>query len=101
MDLDSREDTPASSGDTTDSELPSHPGEAYRSHLPFQKEENGQQNGVAKTRVDSPQYALHMILEGHKAGITNVKFSANGKWIATACKWTLYHRFRIIKLNSN
>ncbi|KAK9447579.1 WD40-repeat-containing domain protein [Limtongia smithiae] len=74
----------SSSGDTTDSDFPvalevRTEGAAVELKAPSQ-----QIPASTARQKDSPQYRLHFILEGHEAGITSIKFSADGQWIATA-----------------
>ena len=45
-----------------------------------------------KLRVERPRtlnYVPHMTLRGHKRGVAVVKFSPDGKWIASCCKKNL------------
>ena len=46
-----------------------------------------------KIRVERPttlSYVAHMTLRGHKRGVAAVKYSPDGKWIASCCKSSLY-----------
>jgi COMPASS component SWD3 len=44
-----------------------------------------------KRRIERPKrlnYVPYMTLRGHKRGVSSVKFSPDGKWIASCCKNT-------------
>jgi COMPASS component SWD3 len=48
-----------------------------------------------KRRIERPKklnYVLYMTLRGHKRGVASVKFSPDGKWIASCCKTTCLGR---------
>lgn len=56
----------------------------------FQSPDEGQ-DGVSrkKRKIERPKrlnYMPYMTLRGHKRGVAAVKFSPDGKWIASCCK---------------
>ena len=67
-----------------DEDLPSDVEPVF--HTPDQE-----QDGVSpkKRKIERPKkldYVPYMTLRGHKRGVTSVKFSPDGKWIASCCK---------------
>lgn len=65
---------------------------AYEEDLPSDVEQAfSPDDGPNKKRlkVERPRtlnYALHMTLRGHKRGVAAVKYSPDGRWIASCCK---------------
>jgi WD40 repeat protein len=57
-------------------------------------EERGAGMRTAAERPTRLEYALHMTLKGHKRGVAAVKWSPDGRWIASCCKYFLLPRFR-------
>lgn len=67
-----------------DEDQPSDAEQAYNS---AEEGENG--TAAKKRRIERPKrlnYVPYMTLRGHKRGISTVKFSPDGKWIASCCK---------------
>ena len=66
-------------------DVPSDAEHAF--HSPDREEADGVM--AKKRRIERPKrlnYAPYMTLRGHKRGIAAVKFSPDGKWIASCCK---------------
>jgi len=64
-----------------DDELPSDAEKAFPT-----PEEDG--TAAKRRKIDRPttlNYVPHMILRGHKRGVAAVKFSPDGRWIASCC----------------
>nr|POF27651.1 wd repeat-containing protein 5 [Quercus suber] len=63
------------------------------SELQTPVEEDSDQD-VKRPKIERPtrlDYRLHMTLRGHKRGVASVKFSPDGKWIASCCRiWDAY-----------
>lgn len=71
---------------------------AYEDEMPseLQSPDEQEQDGTAakKQKVERPSrlnYVPYMTLRGHKRGVAAVKFSPDGKWIASCCT---YHSLR-------
>ena len=88
---------------THDSDIPQYDGAGDDSRLQYAYDEelqsdaeqafgSGQEEDgvrVKKRRVERPKrlnYVPYMTLRGHKRGVAAVKFSPDGKWIASCCK---------------
>ncbi len=57
---------------------------------------NGTDGGTAANVTElTPGYKLQFTLQGHKKAVSSVKFSPDGRWLATACKFQyyIYHIF--------
>lgn len=64
-----------------------HPSDAEQAYHSAEEGENGA--ALKKRRIERPKrlnYVPYMTLRGHKRGISAVKFSPDGKWIASCCK---------------
>lgn len=67
---------------------------AYEDEMPSELQSpaaDQEQDGVPtkKPRIERPKrlnYVPHMTLKGHKRGVAQVKFSPDGKWVASCCK---------------
>ena len=67
-----------------DEDQPSDAERTYRSPVDGEND-----SAVKKRRVERPKrlhYVPYMTLRGHKRGVSAVKFSPDGKWIASCCK---------------
>ena len=66
-----------------DEDLPSDAEQAFQSP---EQEQDGL--SAKKRKIGRPKqlnYVPHMTLRGHKRGVAAVKFSPDGKWIASCC----------------
>lgn len=79
------------------------PHNSYRGHdsatltSPFQRKHSqppaaGENQGDGRwnrspRRARRPEYELAYTFKGHAAGVSSVKFSPDGKWIASCCKF--------------
>lgn len=72
---------------------------AYDEEMPSELQspdpQEQEQDGVApkKQKVERPtslRYVPHMTLRGHKRGVAAVKFSPDGRWIASCCTCRLH-----------
>lgn len=58
-------------------------------HTPDQGSEDEHTPATKRRRSERPQrlnYVPYMTLRGHKRGVAAVKFSPDGKWIASCCE---------------
>lgn len=49
----------------------------------LKKEENGGNEGIGGR--NAPKHVAAHVLEGHTKGVTSIKFSPDGLWLASAC----------------
>jgi COMPASS component SWD3 len=72
-----------------DDELTSDADNQFQTPDQGSEDEQGNGSGAKRRKIERPtrlNYVPHMTLRGHKRGVAAVKFSPDGKWIASCCE---------------